>query len=107
MTAVLELDQVTRVYGGGRVAVAALDGVSLAVAAGELVAGSDLGRLDGRGLAALRRRRVGYVFQDVNLLPGLSAAENVALPRELDGVSVRKARAEAVAALGGLGLAAR
>ena len=43
-------------------------------------------------LAALRRRRVGYVFQDFNLLPALTAAENVALPCELDGVGVRQAR---------------
>jgi putative ABC transport system ATP-binding protein len=137
MTAVLELEQVRRVYGSGHLAVAALDGVSLAVASGELVAvmgpsgagkstllnlaggldrptggrvvvaGSDLGRLDGRGLAALRRRRVGYVFQDVNLLPGLTAAENVALPRELDGVRTRDARAEALAALELVGLSGR
>jgi putative ABC transport system ATP-binding protein len=64
-----------------------------------VVAGSDLGRLDGRGLAALRRRQVGYVFQDLNLLPGLTALENVALPRELDGGRTRDARAEAFAAL--------
>ena len=49
-------------------------------------------------LAAIRRRSVGYVFQDYNLIPALTAAENVGLPRELDGVSARKARAEALAA---------
>jgi putative ABC transport system ATP-binding protein len=47
------------------------------------------------------------VFQDFNLLPGLTAAENVALPLELDGVAARKARATAMQALDGLGLAER
>src|SRR5258708_14679633 len=53
----------------------------------------------GKQMAALRRRSIGYVFQDYNLIPALTAAENVALPRELDGTSARKARREAVAAL--------
>jgi putative ABC transport system ATP-binding protein len=126
---VLELRDVHRTHGRGEAAVHALRGVSLTVAAGELVAvmgpsgsgkstllnlaggldrptqgevhieGQHLGGLNRRELAALRRRRVGYVFQDFNLLPSLTAAENVALPLELDGVSVRKARAAALAAL--------
>jgi putative ABC transport system ATP-binding protein len=50
-------------------------------------------------LAQVRRRSVGYVFQELNLIPALTAAENVALPRELDGLSSRKARTEAIAAL--------
>jgi putative ABC transport system ATP-binding protein len=57
--------------------------------------------------ARLRRRTVGYVFQDFNLLAGLTAVENVSLPLELDGVSQRKARAKGMAALEGLGLAER
>ena len=50
-------------------------------------------------MGSLRRRSVGYVFQDYNLIPALTAAENISLPRELYGVSVRKARKEARAAL--------
>jgi len=131
---VLELREVSRVHGTGETAVHALRGISLAVAAGELVAvmgpsgsgkstllnlaggldaptggsvlveGNDLARLHARDLAALRRRSVGYVFQDFNLIPALTAAENVALPRELDGLNARKCRAEAVAALDEVGL---
>ncbi|TMZ56369.1 ATP-binding cassette domain-containing protein, partial [Klebsiella pneumoniae] len=58
-----------------------------------------LSDLNATGRAALRRRRIGYVFQDFNLIPALTAAENVALPRELDGVRTRRARREALAAL--------
>ena len=135
MSTVLEMRDVTRVHGDGPTAVRALDGVSLRVAAGELVAvmgpsGSgkstlltlaggldvptsgqvlvddhDLGALDRSELAALRRRSLGYVFQDFNLIPALTAAENVALPRELDGVGVRRARKQAVSALELLGIA--
>jgi putative ABC transport system ATP-binding protein len=120
---VLELRSVYRVYGTGEVvAVRALSGVSLTVAAGELVAvmgssgsgkstllnlaggldrpsdgqvlveGQVLGDLNPRRLAMLRRRRVGYVFQHLNLIPSLTAVENVALPLELDGMRVRAAR---------------
>ncbi len=135
MTPVLELQDVTRVHGSGGTAVTALRGVSLSVAAGELVAvmgpsgsgkstlltlaggldaptsgrvvvdGQDLGALGPAGIAALRRRSIGYVFQDLNLIPALTAAENVALPRELDGVGARKARLQAVEALERLGVA--
>jgi putative ABC transport system ATP-binding protein len=64
-----------------------------------VVEGTALSTLGRKELARLRRRSIGYVFQDFNLIPALTAAENVALPRELDGVPRRRARAESVAAL--------
>jgi putative ABC transport system ATP-binding protein len=72
-----------------------------------LIAGQAVRQLSRGAKARLRRRVIGYVFQDFNLLPGLTAAENVSLPLELDGVSGRKARAAALKALDGLGLAGR
>ena len=61
------------------------------------VAGTDLGHLSRAGLAALRRRRVGYVFQELNLIAALTAAENVALAATFGAgrCSAREARAEA------------
>jgi len=127
---VLELDDVTRVHGSGDTAVHALRGISLGVLPGEFVAvmgpsgsgkstllniaggldlatdgvvrveGTELRNLSRSALAALRRRSVGYVFQDFNLIPALTAAENVSLPRELDGIRTREARREALVALG-------
>ncbi len=131
----LQLNAVRRVFGTGRGETTALDGVSLSVAAGELVAimgpsgsgkstlltlaggldkptsggvrvgDADLVRSDAEALATLRRRTVGYVFQDLNLLPTLTAVENVAVPLELDGASARAARREAHDALAAVGLA--
>jgi putative ABC transport system ATP-binding protein len=134
---VLELRRVSKVYGAGPTQVQALRDVDLSVAAGELVAvmgpsgsgkstlltiagsledptsgevlvgGAALSRMSRNDRARLRRRRIGYVFQDFNLLAGLTAAENVALPLELDGVAARKARAAGMQALEQLGLADR
>lgn len=71
------------------------------------IGGTSLGSMSRNGKARLRRRTVGYVFQDFNLLPGLTAAENVALPLELDGTPARKARVAALESLDELGLADR
>ncbi len=131
---VLRLTDVHRVHGAGETAVRALDGVTLTVRAGELVAvmgpsgsgkstllnilggldrptsgsveieGVDTSRLPSHALAALRRRKVGVVFQDLNLIPSLTAAENIALPLELDGAKVAEGRAAALVALAELGL---
>ena len=132
---VLLLSGVTREHVQGGTTVHALRGVDLAVHAGELVAvmgpsgsgkstllhaaggldtptsgrvfveGVDLAGLSAAATAAVRRRSIGYVFQDLNLLPTLSAVENVALPRELDGVRRRQAQLDALAALEEVGVA--
>jgi putative ABC transport system ATP-binding protein len=72
-----------------------------------LVDGFLLSGLSRDDRARLRRRSIGYVFQDFNLLPGLTAAENVGLPLELDGVGLKTARKQSVAVLEELGLADR
>ncbi len=126
---VLRLRGTIRIHGEGAHAVTALGGVDLDVHAGELVAitgrsgsgkstllnlaggldvptsgtvevvGQQLAGLRAAELAELRRRHVGYVFQDGNLLPTLTVAENVALPMELDGVGAAEARVAAMTAL--------
>ena len=118
----LELRDISKVYGEGATEVHALQRIDLSVEAGSLVAvmgasgsgkstlltiagsledptsgevyvgGRALSSLSRNGKARLRRQSIGYVFQDYNLLAGLSAVENVSLPLELDGVSARKAQ---------------
>ncbi|MFJ2618894.1 ABC transporter ATP-binding protein [Glutamicibacter sp. NPDC087344] len=63
------------------------------------VEGADLATMTVKQRAIIRRRSVGYVFQDYNLLPSLTAVENVSFPLELDGWPMKKARREALAAL--------
>ena len=119
---ILETRDVSKSYGTGDAAVAALRGVSTSIDAGEFVAimgpsgsgkstlltilggvevpsagqvlleGSDMAKLSDDERTKIRRRRIGFIFQSFNLLPNLSAEENVALPMELDG----KPRAEAL-----------
>jgi putative ABC transport system ATP-binding protein len=126
------LTDVTKRYGRRRAAVAALDRVSLSFAAGSFTAvlgvsgsgkstllqcaaglerassgtvrlcGTDLAGLSYRRQAVLRRRRVGFVFQDLNLLPELTAAENIALPLRLDHRPAARPDIELAAARVGL-----
>lgn len=131
---VLQLIGVTQQYGQGATAVSALSGVDLEVRQGELVAimgasgsgkstllsiagglaipttgeviieGSYLSEQSRAELAKLRRRSLGFVFQDFNLIPTLTALENVTLPLELDGFRGRVARRAGLDALASVGL---
>ena len=137
MTSTLELRHVSKTYGSGPTEVHALREVDLTVERGELVAvmgpsgsgkstlltiagsleaptsgqaivdGIDLETVSASDKAKLRRRSIGYVFQDFNLLPGLTAIENVTLPLELDGVSSKPARVAALEAMEELDVADR
>jgi putative ABC transport system ATP-binding protein len=136
-TTVLELREISKVYGTGPAQVHALRRVDLPVRGGELVAvmgpsgsgksslltiagsleeatsgqvlvmGTDLTHLSSNDQARLRRRLIGYVFQDFNLLAGFTAIENVTVPLELDGTSAKAAHATGMKALAELGLTER
>ncbi len=89
--------------GSGKSTLLSLAGALDAPSEGRVyVQGRDLARLRPRELAELRRRTIGFIFQDLNLLPGLTALENVALPLELDGQRLPQARAAALQALAGV-----
>ena len=135
MTSALELRQVSKTYGSGPSEVHALSDVDLSVERGELVAvmgpsgsgkstlltiagsleeatsgrvsvdGVDLATTSRSERAQMRRRSIGYVFQDFNLLPGLTALENVTLPLELDGIPGKAARATGLEAMEDLDVA--
>jgi putative ABC transport system ATP-binding protein len=72
-----------------------------------VIEGAQMSRMSRNDKARLRRRTIGYVFQDFNLLAGLTALENVSLPLELDGLSAKRAHVAGMAALEQLGLAER
>ena len=137
MTSALELRRVSKIYGSGPSEVNALSKVDLSVERGELVAvmgpsgsgkstlltiagsleeassgevlvdGVDLASVSRSDRARMRRQSIGYVFQEFNLLPGLTAVENVTLPLELDGVRARAAQATGLRALEELDVAER
>ena len=134
MTAALELEHVARTHQDGPTTVTVLDDVSLVLEPGELVAvmgpsgsgkspllniagtldsptsgrvlinGLDVSDLSPAAAADVRRSHVGFVFQDFNLVPTLTAAENIALPLELRKVSRQHARDRALEVLDTLGL---
>ncbi|HUY97243.1 MAG TPA: ABC transporter ATP-binding protein [Verrucomicrobiae bacterium] len=129
--------QVTKVYGGEQLAIHALRGISIVIARGEYVAimgasgsgkstlahllgcldlpttgryildGVDVQRLDEDGLAQVRNRKIGFVFQSFNLLAQATALQNVELPLVYAGVRRQERRARALAALAQVGLARR
>jgi putative ABC transport system ATP-binding protein len=133
----LQLCDVSKVYGEGPTEVHALRNIDLSVEGGQLVAvmgpsgsgkstlltiagsleeptsgevmvgGEALSAMSRQDRARLRRRSIGYVFQDFNLLAGLTAVENVSLPLELDGVTAKTARAAGLNALEEFGLGDR
>ena len=137
MTPVVELIDITKVYGSGANEVRAVDGVTLTIERGEFVAvmgasgsgkstlmniigaldvatsgtyrldGVDVGELDDDALSLVRNRRVGFIFQSFNLIPRMSAVANVELPLMYRGVSRTERRRRALDALGSVGLADR
>jgi putative ABC transport system ATP-binding protein len=137
MSDMVRLDKVSKIYGRGGAAVCALNEVSLEVAEGEflavmgpsgsgkstllhLVAGLDapssgevylndvpISAMSDDDITVFRRRNIGFVFQFFNLLPTLSAEENVALPLLLDGQGMKSARPKAARMLELVGLSHR
>jgi|TARA_A100000164_G_C21904557_1_gene772265 putative ABC transport system ATP-binding protein len=137
VTAVVEMHDITKVYGEGEAEVRAVDGISLTVEPGEYVAimgasgsgkstvmniigaldvatsgtykidGVDIGDLDDDALSLVRNRRIGFIFQAFNLIPRMSAASNVELPLMYRGVRRSERRRRALDALAKVGLADR
>ncbi|MEV0028198.1 ABC transporter ATP-binding protein [Nocardia sp. NPDC050793] len=135
--AMLELSDVIKQYLVGEQTVRALDGIGLRIEAGEFTSiigpsgsgkstllhllgaldspdagsirfqGNEIGRLNEDQQSEFRRHQVGFVFQFFNLLPTLSAWENVAIPKLLDGTGLRKAKPKALELLERVGLSNR
>jgi len=134
---IIEMQAIRKVYDTGKVKVEALKGIDLVVTAGEFLAivgpsgsgkstlmnvigcldtptdgryrlgGEDVARLDRDQLADVRNRRVGFVFQGFNLLPQISAFENVEMPLVFGGVAVKERRDRVAELLGRVGLSDR
>ncbi|MFX0575142.1 ABC transporter ATP-binding protein [Nocardia nepalensis] len=135
--AMLELTDITKEYRIGEQTVRALDGISLRIESGEFTSiigpsgsgkstllhllgaldtpdsgsirfqGEEISGLDDDRQSEFRRHRVGFIFQFFNLLPTLTAWENVAIPRLLDGTGLRKAKPQALELLDRVGLSDR
>ena len=134
---IIETQNLSKTYGMGRYEVRALRGINFRVDIGEFVAimgasgsgkstmmniigcldtltsgkyyldGEDVSKIEGKKLAAIRNKKIGFVFQTFNLLPTISAQKNVELPMIYAGVNSRRRRAAALEALARVGLAER